>query len=164
MAQAQAPIRGLGTAMQVRQRGRSRSKHADSHSELSETFLTKPGLQQYENTYRIKPTDENKFRGYTIEKTVRETLESRLQNVKYDPILAANLTKELSTLIKNKLKELNFPRYKYVVNVILGENADQSVAIASRNVWDPATDNYAAVTFQNNFIFATAVMFAAYFE
>ncbi|XP_064629632.1 dynein light chain Tctex-type protein 2B-like [Lineus longissimus] len=159
-----ASIRGLGPMMPGRQRGRSRSKHADSHSEFSETFITKPGNQQYENTYRVKPTDENKFRGYTIERAVMEVLEGRLENIKYDPIQAANLTKELSTSIRNKLKDLNFPRYKYVVNVVLGQNAEQSVAIASRNLWDPAVDNYAAVTYKNKFIFATAVMFAAYFE
>ena len=45
--------------------------------------------------------------------------------------------------------ELKYARYKFVVQVILGENKSQGVRVASRCLWDPETDNYATFSFKN---------------
>jgi hypothetical protein len=46
-------------------------------------------------------------------------------------------------------EECNIPRYKIVVQVTTGELRDQGVRVASRSLWDTATDNYASSSFQN---------------
>ena len=66
--------------------------------------------------------------------------------------------------IKAKVKELNIPRYKVVVQVTLGENKGQGVRVASRCLWDHKTDNYATLTYKNERYFACAVVFGAYTE
>ncbi len=44
---------------------------------------------------------------------------------------------------------LNYPRYKVVVQVVLGQNKHQGVKIASRCLWDTETDNYASFSYTN---------------
>merc|ERR1711918_295821 len=56
----------------------------------------------------------------------------------------------ISETIKMKVKEeCNTPRYKVVVQVTTGELKDQGVRVASRSLWDTATDNYSSSSFQN---------------
>jgi len=38
---------------------------------------------------------------------------------------------------------MGLPRYKYMVQVIVGENKGEGVQIGSRCLWDSATDNMA---------------------
>jgi hypothetical protein len=45
--------------------------------------------------------------------------------------------------------ELGFKRYKYVVQVVLGEQHGAGIKIGSRCLWDADTDNYASDIFIN---------------
>ena len=64
---------------------------------------------------------------------------------------------------KEKRKaSLDIPRHKIVVQVTIGQMKDQGVKIASRCLWDPATDNYVAVSFQNQHSWACATVFGLY--
>jgi len=45
--------------------------------------------------------------------------------------------------------ELGFKRYKYVVQVVLGEQHGAGIKIGSRCLWDADTDNYASDVFIN---------------
>mmetsp|Transcript_20611 Transcript_20611/g.40814 ORF Transcript_20611/g.40814 Transcript_20611/m.40814 type:complete len:175 (-) Transcript_20611:216-740(-) len=74
-----------------------------------------------------------------------------------------SLTKEISDKIKQKCKaELNIPRYKIIVQVTIGQMKNQGVSVGSRCLWDTATDNYASARFQNQYIWASAVVFGIY--
>jgi hypothetical protein len=44
---------------------------------------------------------------------------------------------------------LGLPRYKYAVQVVVGENKGQGVQMGSRCIWDPATDGQASETYAN---------------
>jgi hypothetical protein len=44
---------------------------------------------------------------------------------------------------------LGFKRYKYVVQVVLGEQHGAGIKIGSRCLWDADTDNYASDVFWN---------------
>lgn len=73
------------------------------------------------------------------------------------------LSKDIADKIREKCKSsLNVPRYKIVVQVTIGQMKDQGVRITSRCLWDTSTDNYAAVSFQNQHIWASAVVFGMY--
>ena len=52
--------------------------------------------------------------------------------------------KQLSDNIKAKLKALGYERYKYIVQVLIGERRDQGVRMGTRCFWDSATDNQVA--------------------
>jgi hypothetical protein len=45
--------------------------------------------------------------------------------------------------------DVDLPRYKIIVQVVLGEMKNQGARVASRCLWDTDTDNYASVSFKN---------------
>lgn len=45
--------------------------------------------------------------------------------------------------------ELNIPRYKYMVQVVMGEQKGEGVQIGSRFFWDSDTDKFATESFSN---------------
>ncbi|KAL7451614.1 hypothetical protein ACHAWC_003438 [Mediolabrus comicus] len=73
------------------------------------------------------------------------------------------LSKSLADTVKEKIKsELNVPRYKILVQSTLGTMKDQGVKITSRCLWDVSTDNYVSASFQNEFVFASVLVFFLY--
>jgi len=70
--------------------------------------------------------------------------------------------KKLSDEIRIKLKELNYDRYKFIVQVIVGERREQGVRMGTRCFWDSGTDNHASETFMNDNIFCVATAYAVY--
>ena len=59
------------------------------------------------------------------------------------------MTKEIADEVKSKLKDLGLDRYKYVVNVVMGEQRGQGVRMNYRSFWDIDTDNSAQEVFIN---------------
>lgn len=45
--------------------------------------------------------------------------------------------------------EMNLARYKYVVQVVIGEQRGEGVRMGSRCFWDSETDNVASETYIN---------------
>lgn len=69
---------------------------------------------------------------------------------RYNPELTAQWTREISDEIKNKLKsDLELPRYKFVVQVVVGEQRGEGVRMGCRCFWDADTDNYAEESYRN---------------
>lgn len=66
--------------------------------------------------------------------------------------------------IRERVKALGFERHKVVVYVCLGELKGQTFSSCSLCLWDTATDGFASETFRNESLFATAQVFALYFE
>ncbi|CAM9668988.1 unnamed protein product, partial [Choristocarpus tenellus] len=58
-------------------------------------------------------------------------------------------TKKICDTIKDGLKGMNLDRYKYVVQVVIGEQRGAGVRMANRCFWDSDTDNCASETFMN---------------
>lgn len=56
-----------------------------------------------------------------ISKIIHQILVNKLNGETYQSETCSTFTKEIADEIKNKLKELDLPRYKYVVNVVIGE-------------------------------------------
>ena len=58
--------------------------------------------------------------------------------------------RSLADEIKSRLKtELELPRYKFVVQVVIGEQRGEGVRMGCRCFWDPDTDAYAEETYRN---------------
>ncbi|KAK3090724.1 hypothetical protein FSP39_014101 [Pinctada imbricata] len=115
-----------------------------------------------QNTYRMEPKD--KFNPNRVEKIMKSVLESYLDGESYEPKMCANLAQNLSEVIKSRVKDLGFLRYKLVCNVIIGENSNQDMRMVSRCLWNPETDSFAEAHFNKGKLYAVASVFATYFE
>merc|ERR1712167_170137 len=104
---------------------------------------------ELQNTYNIRPNFKQKFRPNIVKDIIHNTLTERLADKTYNPENTAQLTKDISDDIKNQLKDLNLPRYKFVVQVVIGEQKGAGVRMGCRCFWDADTDNYAHSTFMN---------------
>jgi len=91
-------------------------------------------------------------------------LETFLDGESYEACKCSQLALQLSDVIKDRTKELSLPRYKVVVNVVIGQNAGQSVSCVSRSLWNANTDDFASASYRNASLFAVATVFAVYFE
>lgn len=73
------------------------------------------------------------------------------------------LTKELADKSKNALKALDFDkRYKYMVQVVVGQNTGYGVRMGSRQFWDSSIDDVAFITVMKENFFVTVTAFAVY--
>ena len=124
-------------------------------------FKLKEGL---ENTYKMSPDRGTVFNCSKIRQITEEILEQELSNQKYNHVTCGALTCDLAVKIKAAVKDLGFPRYKIVCQIVVGQVQDQGLEAASRSVWDSKTDNYACVSYKNDSIFAIALIHGIYYE
>lgn len=123
----------------------------------------KPKIRM-ENTYKLDPDEDSLFRSKRVEDTVQKLLEKELCNEKYNESRCKSLACDLSVLIKSKVKEIGFPRYKIICNVVIGQCCDQGVEMASQCIWSPDTDNFSCSSYRNTSLFAVAIVHAVYYE
>lgn len=117
-----------------------------------------------QNTFKLEPELGDVFNASQVEKVIKGILESYLKGEKYDKKMCSSLVQNLSEIIRDRVKELVSARYKVVCCVLIGQNANQAVQSASRCLWSAETDKSASATFQKGDLFATATVYAMYFE
>ena len=117
-----------------------------------------------ENTFQLGPQTGSLFSPDKVKDVIAEVLEEHLGDTKYNPYHCKTLSKDISTDIKNRVKNLKFDRYKIVCNVIIGESKDQGLQMASRTLWQHTTDNWASASYNNSSLFAMAIVHGVYFE
>ncbi|XP_071838302.1 dynein light chain Tctex-type 5-like isoform X2 [Apostichopus japonicus] len=116
---------------------------------LDMDYVTKPKVE-YENTYRMDPLD--RFLPERVKPVIYELLSKHLSNMEYEPIQCSSVAK----VIAQELKIISL--------VSVGEKRSQDVRQGSRCLWDAETDNFASTCYENPHIFATATVYAVYFE
>ena len=104
------------------------------------------------------------FQAMKVEYIIKDILDSRLKNVQYDPDRCNFITKQLCKDIREKTKQFQYDRCRLITQVLVGQDSDQSVQVASRCLWNTATDNFAAATFRNSSIYAVAVVYGVYLD
>lgn len=157
-------LRSVMTKTPIREGSiRDRDRPWDTRSDISDA-TSHHGLKQIENTYKILPDEDKKFRPGKVEKIMQETLKEFLNDVEYEKTLGQRMSKMLADTIKTRVKEFRWSRYKLVVHVVIGENKEQDIRAGSRFLWFDDTDNYASTTYSNKSLFALALCFGVYFE
>merc|ERR1712146_731657 len=73
----------------------------------------------------------------------------KLNDKEYNAEESKQWTLELCNEIKQSVKELNIPRYKVIVQVVIGENSGQGIRVASKCLWDTSSDNWASFSYKN---------------
>lgn len=137
------------------------------HSRVSFSGLPlfQPALKtRLENTYRMQPDEGCKFNTEQVERVLKGSLAGALRTTVYNPQDSAQLAQSLVELLQSQAKEVVPPRYKLVCQVLLGQQGQQSLLVASQALWDPKSDNFASTTFSNASIFAVATVHGVYFE
>ncbi|KER29612.1 Tctex-1 family protein [Opisthorchis viverrini] len=116
-----------------------------------------------QNSYIIRPPFDQKFRPSIVKSILSQILKERLENEAYSPEITHDRCIEIADAIKQTLKNtLNLSRYRYLVQVIIGEQRGQGVKVAYRCYWDADTDNYAEASFMNESLFCVASAFGVY--
>ncbi|XP_077281753.1 dynein light chain Tctex-type protein 2B isoform X2 [Temnothorax americanus] len=113
--------------------------------------------------YQIRPHLHEKFKPLSAKEVIHDVLFDQLATKSYDAQAAAQWTKDIADIIKIKIKDLQFKRYKYVVNVVLGQQHGAGVKMGTRCIWDAEADTYAYDSFINDTIFCVAIVYAVYF-
>ncbi|NWX08958.1 TC1D4 protein, partial [Caloenas nicobarica] len=117
-----------------------------------------------ENTYRMQPDEGCKFDAGRVQQVLDTVLASTLGTMVYSPQGSALLAQSLAELLQGRAKEVVPSRYKLVCQVLLGQQGQQSLLVASRALWDPKSDSFASTTFSNASLFAVATVHGVYFE
>lgn len=99
-----------------------------------------------------------------MENTIQQVLESELRDIRYDQDMCKDLVRQLSDLIKNKVKSLGYRRHKLVCNVVVGQTCDQGIEVVSQALWDHTHDSWACVSYKNDTLFAVAMVHACFVE
>lgn len=162
-----APPKMTGGGQKSTQKESYEKRVLDTRSEISGDAGGKQILhdhQRLENTYKMIPDDEQRFRTYKVENLMKDMLKQRLEGVSYDGPQCGIIAKELSAEIKLKVKDLKWSRHKVVVQVLVGQDSEQSVQFGSRCLWDKNNDNYACANYKNENVFAVAACFGIYYE
>ncbi|KAI9208817.1 flagellar inner arm dynein light chain [Polychytrium aggregatum] len=116
-----------------------------------------------DSSYVIRPNFKQKFRPAIVTRLIHSILVDRLTGIVYHPDSCSQLSREIADEIKNKLKELDLSRYKFVVNVVIGEMRGEGVRMGCRCFWDADTDNLAQDVFMNDSLFCVAVAHGVYY-
>jgi len=108
------------------------------------------------------PSFAKSFRPGKIKEIMHEVLKGRLDGLTYDPDNCSTWCREISDEVKQRLKLLPMDRFKWVVQVVIGEQKGAGVAMGCRCFWDPKTDNVAEEKFVNESVFAVCVVAGGY--
>ena len=115
-----------------------------------------------EPTYRMIP--KVKFDLKSVENLLKQIVDDRFIDMKYHKKYAPTMTRVLAAEIKEKLKELNYERYKWITVVQMGEIKDQGMVSCSRCAWDKNNDNHASYYYKNSSIYVNVTVFGVYRE
>eukprot|EP00126_Sphaerothecum_destruens_P008042 Sdes_comp20069_c0_seq1m12968 len=118
---------------------------------------------EMENTYIIRPNYKAKFKPYDVQNQIQKILQEKLTDLVYNSEDVANLTRDLTDEIRNFVEALGYERYKYLVQVTLGEKRGEGVKMCAKCFWDSDTDNHVQATFMNESIFCVAAVFGVYY-
>ncbi|XP_064639132.1 dynein light chain Tctex-type protein 2B-like [Lineus longissimus] len=118
---------------------------------------------QPSNTYIIRPNFQHKFRPVLVKEVIHHALLEHLTEKEYNGEEATEWAKTISDEIKTKLKDMGYDRYKFVVQVVIGEQRGEGVKMGCRCFWDSDTDNYAQDIFMNDSLFCVAAAFGAFY-
>ncbi|CEL97936.1 unnamed protein product [Vitrella brassicaformis CCMP3155] len=119
----------------------------------------------WEPTYRTEPAENEKFLPSKVERVIRQVMEDKLTDKQYHQDEAKIWTLELCNEIKQAVKEkLEIPRFKLIVQVVIGENSGQGIRVASKCLWDINLDNWSSFSYKNDSLFAVGMVFGCYYE
>eukprot|EP00754_Rhynchopus_humris_P026047 Rhum_TRINITY_DN14987_c1_g2::Rhum_TRINITY_DN14987_c1_g2_i1::g.131674::m.131674 len=115
-----------------------------------------------QESFSLRPNYKKKFRASQVREVIRKVLVEKLEGGEYNADSVSSLTKEVADLIRDRLKQQDYDRYKLIVNVFICEQKGDGVKMGCRCFWDQDTDSYAQDIYMNKGLFAIATVFGIY--
>lgn len=113
----------------------------------------------------LHPKSGHVFDTGCVQRILVESLSAFLDGGRtYEYSRCVQMTLELAEVIRSRVKELEFLRYRFVCHVIVAQNAMQGLEYASRCLWDAKSENYASVSYSEGDLVAVATVFGVYLD
>lgn len=119
--------------------------------------------QELLHSYSLRPKISQKFRSADVKEILHTILTSHLTDKEFNMETCSDWTKSICSDIKEKLKNMNYDRYKFVVQCVIGEQRGAGINMSGRCFWDSDTDNYAESIYMNESLFCVAAAYAVYY-
>lgn len=119
--------------------------------------------QEKLHSYSLRPKISQRFRSAEVKELIHSILLARLADKEYNSETTNELSKLICFEIKDKLKSLNYDRYKFVVQCVIGEQKGAGINMSGRCFWDSDTDNYAESIYMNESLFCVAAAYGIYY-
>uniref|UniRef100_A0A0N4ZQT6 Tctex1 domain-containing protein 2 n=1 Tax=Parastrongyloides trichosuri TaxID=131310 RepID=A0A0N4ZQT6_PARTI len=110
----------------------------------------------------LRPNIQDKFRSSIGKKILQEVCQELLHDKTFEIATIEDSSNLIAETIRERLKELNLPRYKYIIQVVITEQRGQGVNVMASCMWDPDTDNAVNHLYTNNFLFCEAIIYAVF--
>ncbi|KXJ11022.1 tctex1 domain-containing protein 1-A [Exaiptasia diaphana] len=121
--------------------------------------------QQLQPTYRTEPQENKRFVPHIVKQVMDSTLEEALDGLDcYEPAKCRSLSVSVCEDIKQKVKWLNYDRYKLVCVVYFGSINGQEMRLASRCLWNESWDSFASSSVRKGDVYAVALMYGVYVD
>lgn len=119
--------------------------------------------QELLHSYSIRPKISQKFRSAEVKELLHSILLTTLADKEYNTETFTDLSKSICVEIKEKLKQLNYDRYKFIVQCVIGEQKGAGINMSGRCMWDSDTDNFAESIYMNESLFCVAAAYGVYY-
>lgn len=118
---------------------------------------------RYAPTYRLEP--KNPLVKERLEKALKAEMDKNYPHeYTFHPKTSLRMAATVSEDIKNRIKALNFDRYRYIVITTVGENLMQGLYQKANFLWDAEKDGYVSYIVETPHFFALCVIFYIYFD
>ena len=135
-------------------------KTSSTHSIVGKSDILE---QELLHSYSIRPKISQKFRSAYVKELLHTILLSNLADKSYNTETCSDLARSVCAEIKEKLKSLNYERYKFIVQCVIGEQKGAGINMSGRCFWDSDTDNFAESIYMNDSLFCVAAAYGVYY-
>ncbi|XP_026284120.1 dynein light chain Tctex-type protein 2B-like [Frankliniella occidentalis] len=115
-----------------------------------------------QHSFKIRPDLDEKFRPQAAKEAIQSLLTEQLSGKVYANENVDDLTKSVAKLALERVKAMEFQRYKLLVQVVLGEQRGAGVRMGARCMWDAEADSYASAEYANDSLFCVVTVFAVF--
>ena len=141
----------------------SKAPYMGSSSRLTSATQRQEQREVYNpHLYKLEPS--KRFYEPDVRKVIKDVLDSNLNGQNYNPEVFPNTARFLAELIKEKVKSFNYPRYKIISIVYIGQLREQGTRIVSMCLFDKRLDNFAQYRYEGNDFYAVGVVYGCYME
>ncbi|TKR80555.1 hypothetical protein L596_014613 [Steinernema carpocapsae] len=129
-------------------RKRSLAASRDQESERNGFVLRPPPNLRF-------PKNDAKSR---VERVVTDVFHDKI----YDAAQVHKWSNEVAEKLKKELEDMKLPRYKYIVQVSVGEQRGQGLTINTGVCWDSDTDSSTSFLYNRDTFFCQVTLYAVY--
>ncbi|CAG7834011.1 unnamed protein product [Allacma fusca] len=142
---------------------RSSSEREKSQESNNNNYVDSLFEADSSKDFQMRPKFSEKFHQAAVQEVIESVLREFLQGKQYVAEEAPNWVNEIAKLINSRVRRLNYPRYKLISSVVLGEQIGGGIHIGMRCLWDADTDLYATYTYMTDAIFCVGTVCGLYY-